>query len=199
VLRILPNLEIAAIGIDLEQSDRLALDAYATCVSEYVWRLDAGKLLTAVEEGRPVAEIREFLAARSAAEIPDTVARFLDDAAERSVKLLDRGPARLIECADPALAALLANDSRIRKYCMRAGDRHLAVPASSETAFKRAVKEAGYLVQAAAATSRTRSGRRHAGSAVAGAAHASKAGVHPIIETLDSAPDNLRMEAQAGD
>src|SRR5207249_8839675 len=32
VLRILPNLEIAAIGPDLEQGDRLALDTYATRV-----------------------------------------------------------------------------------------------------------------------------------------------------------------------
>ena len=63
VLRILPNLEIAAIGPDLEQGDRLALDTYATRVSEYVWRLDSGKLLAAIEEGRAVAEIREFLAA----------------------------------------------------------------------------------------------------------------------------------------
>jgi len=36
VLRVLPNLEIAAIGAELEQSDRLALDAYATRISEYV-------------------------------------------------------------------------------------------------------------------------------------------------------------------
>jgi hypothetical protein len=156
VLRVLPNLEIAAIGPDLEQGDRLALDVYATRVSEYVWRLNAGKVLGAIEEGRPVAEIREFLAARSGAEIPDTVTRLLDDAAERSVKLQDRGLARLIECADPAVAALLANDSRIRKHCIRAGDRHLAVPASSETAFKRAVKEAGYLVQVGETASRTR-------------------------------------------
>jgi hypothetical protein len=52
---------------------------------------------------------------------------------------------------------LLANDSRIRKYCMRAGERHLAVPASSETGFKRAVKEAGYLVQVGETASRARS------------------------------------------
>jgi hypothetical protein len=157
VLGVLPNLEIAAIGADLEQSDRLALDTYATQVSEYVWKLEAGKLLAAIEEGRPVAEIREFLAARSSEELPDTVARFLDDIAERSAKLQDRGLARLVECADPALAALLANDSRIRKYCMRAGDRYLAVLPSSETAFKRAVKEAGYLVQLGETVGRTRS------------------------------------------
>ena len=146
VLRVLPNLEIAAIGSALEQGDRLALDAYATRVSDLVWRLDAGTLLAAIEEGRPVAEIREFLAARSGAAIPDTVARLLEDVADRSAKVHDRGLARLIECADPALAALIANDSRTRKHCMRAGERHLVVPASSEAAFRRTLREVGYLL-----------------------------------------------------
>jgi hypothetical protein len=151
VLRVLPNLEIAAIGAELAPGDRLALDAYAIKVSDLVWRLDAGKLLAAIEEGRPVTEIREFLSARSGAPIPHTVARLLEDVSDRSAKVHDRGLARLIECADPALAALIANDSRTRKHCMRAGERHLVVPASSEAAFKRALREVGYLLAMGAA------------------------------------------------
>jgi hypothetical protein len=146
VLRVLPNLEVAATGSDLEQSDRLALDAYATPVSDFVWRLDSAKLLAAIEAGRQLEEIREFLVARNGAPLPDTVGRLLDDVAERSTKLQDRGLARLIECADSALAALIANDARTRKHCMRAGERHLAVPASSETAFRRALRDSGYLL-----------------------------------------------------
>jgi hypothetical protein len=146
VLRVLPNLEIAAVGSDLEQSDRLALNAYATGVSDFVWRLEAGKLLAAIEEGRSVEEIRGFLAARSGAAIPDTVARLLEDVAERSTKIHDRGLVRLIECADPALAALIANDTRTRKHCMRAGERHLVVAASAEAAFRRALRDSGYLL-----------------------------------------------------
>lgn len=101
-----------------------AMRAIPTRVSDLVWRLDAGTLLAAIAEGRSVAEIREFLAARSGAPIPDTVARLLEDVGDRSAKVQDRGLARLIECADPALAALIANDSRSRKHCMRAGERH---------------------------------------------------------------------------
>jgi hypothetical protein len=148
VIRVLPNLEIAATGSDLEQSDRLALDAYATPVSDFVWRLEAGKLLAAIEAGRKVEEIREFLAARSGAALPDTATRLLNDVAERTTKVHDRGLARLIECADPALAALIANDTRTRKHCMRAGERHLVVAASSETAFRRALRDTGYLLAA---------------------------------------------------
>jgi len=146
VLRVLPNLEVAAIGAELEQSDRLALDTYATRVSDLVWRLDADKLLAATEKGRPVREILEFLIARNGDAVPDTVTRLLDDVADRTSKIHDRGLARLVECADPALAALIANDSRMRRYCMRAGDRHLVVPAPSEAAFKRALRELGYLL-----------------------------------------------------
>ncbi len=146
VLRVLPNLEIATIGTGLTQGDRLALDACATRVSDRVWRLDAGRLLAAIEQGRSVDEIREFLAARNGAPIPDTVSQLLTDVANRSVKVYDRGPARLVECADPALAALIANDPRTRKHCMRAGERHLVVAASSEAAFKRMLREIGYLL-----------------------------------------------------
>ena len=148
VLRVLPNLEIAATGSDLEQSDRLALNAYATTVSDFVWRLEAGKLLTAIEAGRQLEEIREFLVARSGTALPDTATRLLDDVAERTTKVHDRGLARLIECADPALAALIANDTRTRKHCMRAGERHLVVAGSAEAAFRRALRDAGYLLAA---------------------------------------------------
>jgi len=145
VLRLLPDLEIAAIGT-VEQGDRLALDAYAVRVSDSVWRLDTSKLLAANEEGRTVGEIREFLSARSGAPIPDPVLRLLADVDERCTRVHDRGPARLIECEEPELALLLANDARTRKHCMRAGDRHLVVPALSEAAFRRALRELGYLL-----------------------------------------------------
>ena len=116
-----------------------------------MWQLEAGKLLAATEEGRSVAEIREFLAARSGAPLPDTVARLLENIADRCARVHDRGLARLIECAEPALAALIANDTRTRKHCMRAGERHLVVPASSEAAFRRALRDVGYFVAPAGA------------------------------------------------
>ena len=143
VLRILPNLEITAIGAELERADRIALDTYALPVSDLVWQLNQLKLLTAIQEGRPVAEVREFLDARSIGTIPDTVIRFLDDIEQRAAKLQDRGPARLIECSDAALAVLIAADSRTGKHCIPAGEHHLVVPSSSEGAFKRALLKLG--------------------------------------------------------
>ena len=116
------------------------------CVSDLVWQLEAPKLLAATEGGRSVDEIREFLSARNGAPLPDTVVCLLDDVAERCTRVHDRGLARLIECADPAIAALIANDTRTRKHCTRAGERHLVVPVSSENAFRRALRDVGYLL-----------------------------------------------------
>ena len=112
-------------------------------------------------------KVREFFTARSAVAIPDTVARLFDDVAERTTRIHDRGLARIVECADPDVAELIAHDSRTRKHCMLAGDRHLVVPASSEAAFKRTLREVGYLVamgEALPANPRRKAAGKKAGS-----------------------------------
>jgi hypothetical protein len=146
VLQVLPNLEIVAIAEEVAPSDRLALDAYAARVSDRVWRLHADTLLAAIEAGRALDEIREFLAIRSGAPLPETVVRLLDDVAGRSDKVHDRGLVRLIECADPTLAALIAHDTRTHKHCLRAGERHLVVAPAAEAAFRRGLRDLGYLL-----------------------------------------------------
>jgi len=152
-LRVLPTLEVVAVGAKLEPGDRLLLDAYAIRVSDFEWRLDAEMLLDATESGRSVGEIREFLTFRSGDAIPGTVIRLFEEVAGRASKIRDRGLVRLIECSDPTLAALVASDSRTRKYCMRAGDRHLVVPKRSEAGFRRALRELGYLLATGGARS----------------------------------------------
>jgi hypothetical protein len=147
VLRPLPNLEIVA-DAGLEAGDRLALDAYAVRSSSLVWRLDSVKLLEAIEAGRSIQEIREFLIARSGVALPHEIGCLLDEAAERSTQVWDGGTARLLECADAALAGAIAGDPRTGKHCMRAGERILAVLSASEAAFRRALRERGYLVAA---------------------------------------------------
>jgi hypothetical protein len=161
VLRVRPDRQITVVGTELEPGDRLALDAYAVGTAAGGWRLDAAKLLAAVEAGRSIDEIRDFLAARADAPLPAAVARMLDDVAQRCARVHDRGLARLIECADEALAALIAEDPLTRKHCMRTGRRHLVVPVSSEAAFLRGLREIGYLLAAEGA--RVSTGRRTSG------------------------------------
>ena len=144
VLKVLPNLEIAAVGEPLTPGDRLMLDQYAKPVSDTVWRLELGKLLSVLAKGHQVSEFQEFLQARSSETLPATVQQFLLDAKDRGESLQDKGTVRLIECRDSALAALIANDSRTKKYCLLAGERSLVVPLESETKFRNALQKLGY-------------------------------------------------------
>lgn len=123
VLRVLPNLEIAAIGEPLSAADVLILEIYTEKVSDAVWRLERGKLLSAIAEGHNLSVLQELLQAKSGNPLPETVRQFLVDIEARGHSLKDKGTARVIECADAALAVLIANDSRTKAYCMLAGER----------------------------------------------------------------------------
>jgi len=52
----------------------------------------------------------------------------------------------VIECADPATAALIARDRTLRSLCRPIGDRHLAVPPDQELRFRKALIARGYVV-----------------------------------------------------
>jgi predicted esterase len=52
--------------------------------------------------------------------------------------------ARLVVCHDATLAAQIAHDSRTKKYCQLAGDRHLVVPLDQETRFRNGLRKLGY-------------------------------------------------------
>ena len=144
VLRVLPNLEIAAIGAPLEPADVMLLDSYATKTADAVWKLDQSRLLEALEEGHDVTVLAELLVSLGGQPLPETVERFLQDLAARARSLKALGNARLIECADAALATLIANDSRTKPFCLLAGERHLAVPVESEARFRGALRKLGY-------------------------------------------------------
>ncbi|MFC1850095.1 helicase-associated domain-containing protein [candidate division CSSED10-310 bacterium] len=146
VLHVQPNMEIVASETELTASDKLALDTFALKTSDFTWRLEQKKLLNCVEQGRSISEIREFLVAKSKNDLPDTVIHFFKDSAEKCSQLKEQGLAQLIECADPALALLIVNDTQAGKYCLLAGDRNLVVPVSKEAKFKKALKKIGYII-----------------------------------------------------
>lgn len=144
LLRVLPNLEVAAIGAPLEPADAMLLDSYAEKASDAVWKLDQTRLLEALEAGHDITVLAELLVSLGGRPLPETVERFLEDMARRIRSLKATGTARLIECTDAALATLIANDSRTKPFCLLAGDRCLAVPVESETRFRGALRKLGY-------------------------------------------------------
>jgi hypothetical protein len=146
LLRVLPTLEIAAIGPPLEPADLMMLDSYADKVSDAVWKLDQTHLLAALEAGHDLTVLAELLVSLSGQPLPETVERFLEDMGRRARSVQSKGAVWLIECADKALAVLIANDSRTKPYCQLAGDRSLTVPLDSETRFRNALRKLGYII-----------------------------------------------------
>jgi len=144
VLTVLASFEIVATQESVSAADRIMLDRYAEAVSDRAWRLTSERLLVALEAGGALGELGDFLAARSGNPVPTVVTQLLEDVRARAGAITNAGAACLIECADPALAALIANDPRTRKLCLLAGERHIVVPAKSVRAFRGALRKLGY-------------------------------------------------------
>ena len=147
-LTVFPGLWLQA-GAPLSPDERLLLDTYADTEAQGVWRLNRDKTLSAIESGHDADALRRFLAARDDQPLPETVEGFLRDAERGARALTLRGAALLIECADAETAARLAADAGARGTCLRAGERLLAVPATSEKAFRKAARALGYGVSPA--------------------------------------------------
>lgn len=145
VLKVLPNLDIVVTG-EPSAADLLMLDAYAKRTADRVWGLREATLLAAVDAGRSLDQLRDFLADRVTYELPNAVTTLLADVAVRAGRLRNLGVVRLVECVDPALAALIAGDRRLRGLCQLVGDRHLAVAIDREPEFRKRLRALGHIL-----------------------------------------------------
>ncbi len=143
-ITVFPDLRLHLQGAPLTADEKLLLETYARPEAEDVWRLDRDRTLSALERGSQVEELREFLTARDDQPLPEKVEGFLQTTARRAQALAPHGTALLIECADAALADLLATHERTAKLCRRTGERGLAVRLEAEDKFRKAIRELGY-------------------------------------------------------
>jgi hypothetical protein len=143
-ISVLPSLKINVIGAALLPEEMLLLETYAEKESASVWYLDHARIMSALENGHQIAELREFLQARDEQPLPETVEAFLREAEHNAKRLRDRGPAVLIECADAQLAETLTQHEKTKPLCLRAGERHLVVAVADEEKFRQALHNLGY-------------------------------------------------------
>lgn len=144
-LKVLPNHEVVAVG-DLPPGQAMTLSAFAERTAERTWLLSVPSLLAGMSDGRSLDDLHQLLGSASQGPVPQAVTTLLSDAAARGSALSDQGVVRLIECPDPATAVLIARDSRTADFCHLLGDRHLAVAATHDTAFRDALVHLGYVL-----------------------------------------------------
>lgn len=143
VLKVLPHLDVVTTGT-VSPGNQLLLSGYAEHTADRVWTISAAGLLSAIDTGRTLEDRTTFLAERTDHELPGSLTTLIDNVTRRATQLTDLGHARVIECADDALAALITHDRALRKLCRPIGDRHLAVPLEHELKFRRALLKLGY-------------------------------------------------------
>jgi hypothetical protein len=98
--------------------------------------ISAASLLVTLDSGRGLAEFTGFLAGHVENELPAALDTFLDDISRRVGQLTNLGHVRVIECADVALATLIARDrvtrspvsDRRRSVCRRSARHGAEVP-----------------------------------------------------------------------
>lgn len=143
-LKVLPTLEVIMSSGALPSADVLLLEKFARKTGDRVWKLDRERVLSALEEGGTVAELLALLRSRSETALPDNVERILREIEERATQVRSLGGGTLVECADEALATLIAHDARTRRSCMSLGGRHLFVPSDCDSAFRRGLRGLGH-------------------------------------------------------
>jgi hypothetical protein len=144
-IKVLPNHDVVTLG-ELPSGDTMTLSAFADQSAERVWSLTMGSLLTGIANGRRIDELLQVLNRASDQALPETVRTLISDVTARAAALTDRGMVRLVECADAATANLLAGDRRTRRLCTLIGERHLAVGAEREAAFRAALVQLGHVL-----------------------------------------------------
>ena len=62
----------------------------------------------------------------------------------RAGQVRDLGTRRVLECADPSVATLLAQDRSLRGLCIRLGERHLVLDPTAEPKARAVMRKLGY-------------------------------------------------------
>jgi hypothetical protein len=129
-----------------DPGERLMLERIAKPRSADRWDLDPEALLRHGADGDERGRIRAFIESAAGEVLPEPLTRLLDSVAERATALSDAGPARLIQCRDAALAALLASDPATAGVCTRAGERLVCVPEQRLAAFRKGLARLGLVL-----------------------------------------------------
>jgi hypothetical protein len=146
LFRVLPSLDLVLDGGPPNPADRATLELLAAPKNDLVWALDAERMLSHVETGGRLQELRDFLEANAADGLPDAVQSFLRELEAKLGGCRSAREAVLLEWADPALAHFIVSSAGVNRLCFHAGENRLVVPAEHLAAFRRALKRLGFVL-----------------------------------------------------
>ncbi|MCF7978713.1 MAG: hypothetical protein K9L82_11985 [Chromatiaceae bacterium] len=129
-----------------EPAEQLQLEQIAKSLSADRWGLNTDVIFNRSADADERERIRAFLEASVEGDLPAEASNLLARIEERATALTDAGPARLIQCRDAALAAMLSSDPATAAHCSRAGERQLCVPQKKLNAFRKGLAKLDFVL-----------------------------------------------------
>ena len=152
LLRVLPNLDLVITdAARIAPNERSLLERIAAPQSQDVYRLNREQLLEAANSGLDLAQIKQFLAAKSGqaeAEFPQIVRVFFEDLEKRLGALRELGTMLVLAGDDQYVLTELANNPALRSQIQLGtfGDRVvLLIPDQHEASVRKQLKKLGYI------------------------------------------------------
>lgn len=119
------------------------LEQVAVPEGEASYRLDAQKLLLALEQGSDAGALADFLVRHSGA-LPPEVSAWLQQVAQDARAFSVGGQMLRIRAARDDLVQLVLADAELGKFSQQLGARTLVIPAAREARFRARLRELGY-------------------------------------------------------
>lgn len=150
-LTLLSNLDLVVTDARrFTPNDRVFLERIGAPQSEGVYRLSRERILETVENGLGLAQIRQFLAARTGQaeeSFPNTVQTFFADLGKRLGAIREAGRVLVLTGDDPLLLTELAHSAALRgtvRLATAGAETVLLVPEAQEAQVRRQLKKLGY-------------------------------------------------------
>jgi hypothetical protein len=143
-LSVLPSLQVNVVRGAVGAEEALLLENWAVPIQAGSWRLDREKVLSAIEKGHDIAELRGFLETRDDMPLPEPVDSFIRQCEHNGKALRMVGSAVLIECRDSDTAETIAGHKETCSLCLRAGPKTLVVRTDHLDKFRESVRLLGF-------------------------------------------------------
>jgi len=140
-------------GTDLIISDTMAIppgqEMYLEKIAERIevdrWRLTISSLLTAINGGESVTEIKKTLESLSTKEFSEGLAQLFIEVEHRSTAFINIGKTTLIKCTTESRKQALTN-KKLSSLCMPAGNNYLVATPGKELEFIKALESTGFIL-----------------------------------------------------
>ena len=129
----------------LAPGEELFLEKFAERKEVDRWRVSTPSLLTAVNNGDNLGDIRATLEEGSSGEFSRELEQLFEDVAQRSTAFVDIGQTTLLACNLEFRKQVLTH-KKLSNLCLPAGNKHLVILPGKEKMFAKALEAIGFII-----------------------------------------------------